>query len=40
MEGRSEERKQGVRKETKKKPGKGGNKIISKCVLKMLRHDD
>ena len=39
MEGRSEERKQGVRKETKK-PRKGGNKIINKYILKTLRHDD
>ena len=38
MEGRSEKRKQGVKK--KQKPRNAGNKIIYKCLLKMLRHDD
>ena len=40
MEGRSEEKKQGVRKETKKKPRKGCNNIINKFTPNILLHDD
>jgi hypothetical protein len=38
MEGRSEER-ETTNEERKKRPRKGSNEIINKCILKMLRHD-